>query len=397
VDISDRKRMEDALREADKRKDDFLAILAHELRNPLAPISNAMPILQSQETSKEMRFKAMDIVVRQVNQMVRLVDDLMDVSRIRGGKIELRKERIKLRDAIHTAVETSRPVIEQHNHTLTIELPESFVYANADLLRLSQVIGNLLNNAAKYTKSGGHIWLTLEQAGNEGLIRVRDNGIGIPQHMLPRIFDMFTQVDDSLDRAQGGIGIGLMLVKNLIEMHGGSVEVSSEGPGKGSEFTLRLPVLTDMQENVKKESVANKNQYARQMPAMRILLVEDYKVLAQMTSWALELEGHEVRVAQDGPSAIELAKTYVPDLVLMDIGLPGMSGYELCEAMRKEPVLNRTLFIAQTGWGQEEHRQRSKEAGFHYHMLKPIDTQALQKLIYSLNESPEILSRAVNA
>jgi len=400
VDISDRKKAEDALKEADKRKDDFLAILAHELRNPLAPISNAMPILQSPEASKETRFKAMDIVVRQVNQMVRLVDDLMDVSRIRGGKIELHKERISLRDVIQNAIETSRPLIEEQKHELTVELPAALVYVNADLLRLSQVISNLLNNAAKYTEPRGHIWLTLEQAGNVGIIRVRDNGIGIPSNMLPRIFDMFTQVDDSLERAQGGIGIGLMLVKNLIEMHGGSVEVNSEGGGKGSQFTLRLPVAADVREEVKEEADANENKSISQTPSLRILLVEDYEVLAQMTTWALEIEGHEVRVAHDGPQAFKMVKDYIPDVVLMDIGLPGMSGYEICELMRKEPALRDTIFIAQTGWGQEEHRQRSKAAGFHHHMVKPIDTQALQGLLYPRKESFEAMpdvARALSA
>ncbi len=379
----ERDEQEEALRLADKRKDDFLAILAHELRNPLAPIFNALPILQSQKTTKEMRFEAIDIVVRQVNQMVRLVDDLMDVSRIRGGKIELRKERIKLRDVILNAIETSRPLIDQHNHTLSIDLPEFSVYVEADFVRLSQVISNVLNNAAKYTPHDGHIAIVLEQLGTEGIIRIRDDGIGISKEMLPHIFDMFTQVDESLERAQGGVGIGLMLVKNLIEMHEGSIEARSEGAGKGSEFILRMPLAIKGDEDFIQDNYKEKTPLATQTAGRRILLVEDYKVLAQMTSWALELEGHHVKVAPDGPAAIALAKTYIPEVVLLDIGLPGMNGYEVCAALRQQHALKDTIFIAQTGWGQKEHRQRSKEAGFHYHMVKPIDPAALQGILDS--------------
>ncbi len=367
-----------ALRESDRRKDEFLAILAHELRNPLAPISNSVSILGSDRLPPQVRDEALHMMDRQVKQMVRLVDDLMDVSRITRGKIELKTETIDLAEVLQCAVEISRPHIVQFGHKLSLELPQSSVTLNADFTRLAQVFSNLLNNAAKYSPPGASIRLETEVHRDSVDIRVKDTGIGLRPEMLEHIFDMFAQVDDSLERSQGGLGVGLTLVKTLVEMHGGRITVHSDGLGKGSEFMVHLPSIAGGDDTDTAE--------APQAPAatgtgLRILIVEDNEALAQTTGWMVEMLGHDYRLAGNGQEGLALAAEYRPNVVMMDIGLPGMNGYDLCAAMRAEPHLTDTIFIAQTGWGQDEHRQRAREAGFHHHMVKPLYLEALEGLL----------------
>jgi PAS domain S-box-containing protein len=380
-DVSDRKKMDARLKDSDRRKDEFLATLAHELRNPLAPLSNALHMLQLPELGEQRRREAYKIMEHQLQQMVRLVDDLLDVSRISHGKIELRRQRIQLKDAITSAMETVRPLIEERRHALTLEVPDEPVWVNADLIRLSQIFANLLNNAVKYTPGGGQIQLAVEAGAREVTVRVRDNGIGIPESDLPKIFDMFTQVDNSIERAQGGLGIGLTLVRNLVQLHGGSIEARSSGINQGSEFVVKLPRV-DGPEPIKtsKDKPVSRGHGRR----LKVLVVDDSREVAKTLGWMVELLGHEVQVTTDGASALALARDFVPDAVLLDIGLSGMSGYDVCRKMRAEPLLKDTIIIAQTGWGQAEHRQRSKEAGFHYHLVKPVDIHVLEDLLLSL-------------
>jgi signal transduction histidine kinase len=368
----------EALREIDRRKDEFLAILAHELRNPLAPISNSVSILGSDKLSPKVRDEALQMMDRQVKQMVRLVDDLMDVSRITRGKIDLKTDMVDLNEVLQCAVEISRPHIDQFGHKLSVELPQKSVRLSADFTRLAQVFSNLLNNAAKYSPPGSDVVLTTDVHRDGVDIHVKDTGIGLRPEMLEHIFDMFAQVDDSLERSQGGLGVGLTLVKKLVEMHGGRITVHSEGLGKGSEFMVHLPTIPDGDETAEAP--------APQTPAaagtgLHILIVEDNDALAQTTGWMVEMLGHDYRLAANGPDAMSLAAEYRPNVVMMDIGLPGMNGYDLCAAMRTDPLFEDTIFIAQTGWGQDEHRQRAKEAGFHHHMVKPLYLEALETLL----------------
>lgn len=369
-----------ALKESDRRKDEFLAILAHELRNPLAPIRNAVQIFRGKSPPVPELQWATEVIDRQVHQMTRLVDDLLDVSRITRGKIELRKERVELATLLNSAVEASRPLIEKWGHELTVTAPVQPVYLDADLTRLAQVLSNLLNNAAKYMDHGGRIWLTAERQSDFVVIRVKDAGIGIPAEMLPRIFDMFTQVDGSLERSQGGLGIGLTLVQRLVDMHGGAVEARSDGPGKGSEFLVRLPV-----------AAAHKNREASTPDAekvaprkCRILVVDDNRDAADSLGMLLRMMGNQVHTAHDGLEAVGAAATFQPDLVLLDIGLPKLNGYEVARRIRKQEGGADMILIALTGWGQEEDRRLSKEAGFDHHMTKPVEFAVLQKLLATL-------------
>jgi signal transduction histidine kinase len=373
----------EALRQSDQRKDEFLALLAHELRNPLAPISNSVAILASDKLPPKVRDEALRMMDRQVKQMVRLVDDLMDVSRITRGKVELKREPVDLGEVLRCAVEISKPHIDQLGHKLSLKLPQNSVKLWADFTRLAQVFSNLLNNAAKYSPEGGEIRLEVDTHKDSVDVRVKDKGIGIRPDMLEHIFDMFAQVDDSLERSQGGLGVGLTLVKTLVEMHGGSVTVHSDGLGKGSEFMVHLPTMSsDATTDVAGES--------RIQPAaeggLRILIVEDNDALAQTTGWMVEMLGHDYRLAANAADALTTAADYRPNVVMMDIGLPGMNGYDLCAAMRAEPQLKDTIFIAQTGWGQDEHRQRAKEAGFHHHMVKPLYLEALDQLLRQIQD-----------
>jgi two-component system CheB/CheR fusion protein len=376
-DVSVRKRAEEALREADRRKDEFLAMLAHELRNPLAPISNAVRVLRAKGPPLPELQWARDVIDRQVQQMTRLVDDLLDVSRITRGKIMLRRERVELAAVVSSAVEASRPLVEKWGHELTVKLPPEPVHLEADPTRLAQVLSNLLNNAAKYTDQGGRIALTAAREGDALLIRVRDSGVGIPREMLPHVFEMFTQVDGSLERSQGGLGIGLTLVRSLVQMHGGTVTAHSDGPGKGSEFVVRLPLAGAARD---RGPQAANGSPAAAPPRSRILVVDDNRDAADSLAMLLRLSGHEVHVAHDGLEAMGTAAVFRPDVVLLDIGLPKLNGYEAGRRIRRERG-DGVVLIALTGWGQEEDRARSKEAGFDHHLTKPVNLDALQQLL----------------
>jgi PAS domain S-box-containing protein len=396
TDITRRRQLEDGMRklaadlsEADRRKDEFLATLAHELRNPLAPIRNGLQILRlsrdSGQPAGQVQIPQVQIMMeRQLGQLVRLVDDLLDVSRISRGKLELRKERVELAAVVSHAVETSRPVIDSGGHQLTVSLPPEPVWLDADVTRLGQVFANLLNNAAKYSERGGSIRLAVERQGGEAVVTVEDGGIGIPPHMLPRIFDLFTQVDRSLERSQGGLGIGLTLVKRLVEMHGGSVEAYSGGHGMGSEFTVRLPVLSA----AAVQPPAGTGEPAQLPARCRILVADDNVDAADSLAMMLEIMGNEVRTANDGLQAVEAAAAFRPDMILLDIGMPRLNGYEACRAIREQPDGGRPVIVACTGWGQDEDRRRSREAGFNFHLVKPVDPTDLEALLAGLPANP---------
>ena len=319
---------------------------------------------------------ASEMLERQVGQMARLVDDLLDMSRITRGKIELRPERIELAPIVLQAVEASRALYRNMGHELSVALPSEPVYLDADPTRLTQVIGNLLNNACKFTDKGGRVWLTIERAGTQAAIRVRDTGIGIAADQLPRLFDMFTQVDTSLERSRDGLGIGLTLVKTLVEMQGGTVEAHSEGLGQGSEFVVRLPTAAAMDRRSQPAAAA-----LATMARGRILVVDDNEDGAESLSMMLELAGHETHTAHDGLEAIEATERLRPDVVLLDIGLPRMNGFEVCRRLRQQPWGRQLILVALTGWGQDEDRRKSKEAGFDAHVVKPVDPDALMKLL----------------
>ena len=390
IDVSERMKLSDDLRhyaatmvEADRHKNEFLAMLAHELRNPLAPISNALQIIRLAPGDAQSVRGAAEMMERQVGQMVRLVDDLLDVNRISRGTIELRRERVELASVVCHAVEASRPAMESAEQALTITLPPQPIYLNADQTRLAQVMGNLLNNANKYTDKGGRIGLTVECEGEQAVIRVRDNGIGIAADELPHIFDMFSQVDTSLKRSVGGLGIGLALVKNLVEMHGGTVEVYSTGVGQGSEFVVRLPIIEqlDTAHPLPPEPTVSAPTTTT---GHRILVVDDNRLSADSMAKLLQLTGNETHTAYDGFEAVAAAATFRPDVVLLDIGLPKLNGYEAARKIREQPWGQTMVLVALTGWGQDEDRQKSKEAGFNGHIVKPVELTALMKLLTEL-------------
>ncbi len=369
-----------ALKEADRRKDEFLATLAHELRNPLAPIRNALQIMKL-SGEREAGEQARSLMERQLGQLVRLVDDLMDVSRISRNKLELRRERVELARVVESAVETSRPLVDQQGHRLTVTLPPEPVYLDADLTRLAQVFMNLLNNSAKYTEPGGRIWLTAERQGSDVVVSVRDTGMGIPKDKLPGVFELFSQVEGTMFRSQGGLGIGLSLVKRLVEMHGGSITAHSEGPGRGSTFTVRLPVLS---EALRPHQEGERREEAAPTTALRILIVDDNRDSADSLGMMLRLLGNDIQTAYDGVEAVAVAEASRPHVVLLDIGLPRQNGYEACRRIREHPWGRGMVLIALTGWGQESDVRRSHEAGFDHHMVKPVDPNALMKLLASL-------------
>ena len=367
------------LAETDRRKDEFLAVLAHELRNPLAPIRNATHFLQLKAPEDPALQNASDIIDRQIKHLVRLVDDLLDVSRISSGKISLQKERVSLALIVTNAVEASRPLIESGHHQLTVTLPEEAVYLDADLTRMAQVLQNLLNNAAKYTPSGGKIELHATFDGRQVAIRVTDNGIGIPPEMLSQVFGLFTQVGRSIEWQTGGLGIGLTLVQRLVEMHGGKVDAYSAGLDKGSEFTVRLPASVGSGQGLAPLVGATPAAAAR----LRILVVDDNIDAADTLADLLRATGHEVQTAYDGIAAVAAARSFLPDAVLLDIGLPKLSGYDAARQIRLQGV-RRLLLVAVTGWGKDEDRRRSQEARFDHHLVKPVDPAALERILASV-------------
>jgi PAS domain S-box-containing protein len=381
--ITDRKALEHGLREEARRKDEFLAVLAHELRNPLAPIRSAVRFLRLNQTPEPKTAWAHDVIERQVDHLVRLVDDLLDVARISRGKIELRKEQTDIASIVERAVETSRPIIEAAKHHFTIKLPDEPMYVDADVTRIAQVLSNLLNNAAKYTHEGGHIELAVEATDTEAVLRVRDDGIGIPAEMLTRIFDMFTQVDASIVRTQGGLGIGLTIAKRMVEMHGGRLEAASEGVGRGSTFTVRLPLdLAQSEAHIAAKAAGTERLQGGKR--LRVLIVDDNKDAAESLAMLLSFLGHEVRTASDGPRGIQEAQSLRPDLMLLDIGMPGMDGYEVARRMRQQEATRDATIVALTGWGKDEDRRHSREAGFDQHMVKPPDLAEVEQLIKKL-------------
>jgi signal transduction histidine kinase len=366
-----------ALRDADRRKDEFLATLAHELRNPLAPLRHGLDILQRNpdaKTAGDIR----NMMDRQLVHLVRLIDDLLDVSRISQGKIELRKERIQVADVVRSALEISRPSVEAAGHTLTVNGPKDPLWLEADLTRLAQVVGNLLNNAAKYTPAGGRIDLSVKADGPDAVISVSDNGIGIPKDMLSAVFQLFAQVDQHLDRAHGGLGIGLALVQQLITLHGGTVTVESDGIGQGSTFTVRVPLAAAGIEMPDIEPASHDPVPTR---GMKVLIVDDMMEVAQTVGWVIEEMGHTYRLVHDGRQVLEAARDFRPDAILLDIGLPGLDGYAVCRLLRQDPELSGTMIIAQSGWGQDQHKASAAEAGFNHHLVKPVDFRALERLI----------------
>ena len=372
-------RRAEAMREADRRKDEFLATLAHELRNPLAPIRNALEILRLAESNPASTQKARDIMERQLNQMVRLVDDLLDVSRITTGKLGVRKSVIELQAVVRDAVETVRPFIDARRHELEVIVPPQPIPVEGDRTRLTQVIGNLLNNAAKYTEPGGHISLTLERDGPAAVLRVRDDGIGLEPESLSSIFDMFVQVDHSLERAQAGLGVGLTLAKRLVYLHGGTLNANSEGRGKGSEFVVRLPVAGA----VLAEGKLDQRAVARETPGRRILLADDNVDFTNSLAALLSARGHEVRVAHDGAEVLATAARFNPDFAFLDLGMPKVHGYEVARRLRELPGSTECVLVAVTGWGQEDDRQRAREAGFDRHLVKPVNPSDIETILGS--------------
>jgi CheY-like chemotaxis protein len=379
----DLRRLAADLSEAARRKDEFLAMLAHELRNPLAPLSNAVQVLRRAGNDGAALQAASGMLERQVRQMTRLVDDLLDVSRVTQGRIELRRERVELARVIEQAVEACRALYDSMSHELTLSTPAQPVYLDADPTRLAQVVGNLLNNAAKFTDKGGHVWLAVERQGPQAVIRVRDNGIGIAPEQRPRLFDMFVQVDTSLERSRDGLGIGLTLVKTLVEMHGGTVEAHSDGLGLGSEFVVRLPVVEEAALPPSKAVAA-----PAAAPRRRILIVDDNQDSADSMALLLQNAGHETHTAHDGLEAVAAAERLLPHVVLLDIGLPALNGYEVCRRLRQLPGGKDMMVVAVTGWGQDGDRRRSREAGFDTHIVKPVDPDALTRLLAALPSGP---------
>ncbi len=374
-------RQAEELRRADRRKDEFLATLAHELRNPLAPIRTGMDFLARSPDSPA-RELTLGVMNRQLSHMVRLIDDLLDVSRITRGKLELKRERVNLTTFIGAAVEASRPLIERKQHTLRVATHDTSLWFDADVTRIAQVISNLLNNASNYTPAGGVIELTAKREGSFAVIEVRDNGIGIPAEHLDDVFEMFSQVNRTLERSQGGLGIGLALVRSLVEMHGGTVSVQSAGAGEGSTFAVRLPLAAT---TTASENGASTRSSQHPGAKRRILVVDDNEDAADLLTLSLEHAGYVVKTAYDGPSALSVVEAFQPDLAILDIGLPGMTGYDLARQLRQNTRLSPLALVALTGWGSHEDKQKATDAGFDLHLTKPVDTQDLQRALAKLD------------
>lgn len=376
--MTERRGAEQALRVADRRKDEFLATLAHELRNPLAPLLNGIEILRTANDNPNVSQKARDIMERQLKQMVRLVDDLLDVSRITTAKLSIKKERVELQAVMRSAVESSSSFIEKCGHALETDMPAAPVFLDADPVRLAQVFSNLLNNAAKYTNRGGHIRFTAGVEGGWIAVRVSDDGIGISAEMLPRIFDMFTQVDYSLERSHAGLGVGLTLARRLTELHGGTMEAHSEGADRGSTFIVRLqPELSTEFSTVAQTNTAERKSAAQN----RILLADDNVDFATSMGTLLSAMGHDVRVTHNGTAAYDAAADFKPEFAFLDIGLPGLNGYELARRLREHPSTSGAVLVAVTGWGQEKDRTLAREAGFDHHLVKPVEFAQIQAVL----------------
>ena len=390
-DVSALRARADELAELDRRKDEFLAMLSHELRNPLAPILNAALLLRLHSNRNRLHGienpvlqQSATIIERQVGQLARIVDELLEVSRITTGRIQLHQERIAVGVVVENAVATVRSLIDQRKHELTVSLPTQAIWLNADAARLEQVVVNLLTNAAKYTDPGGHVWLTVQQEGEEAVLRVRDTGVGIAPEVLPRIFDLFTQAERSLDRSQGGLGIGLALVQRLVEMHGGTV-TAFRILGQGSEFVVRLPMVSPAE---RQASAPPTEKIQPLRPALRVLVVDDNVDTVTTLALLVTESGHDVRTAYDGSEVLEAALDYRPNVVLLDIGLPGLNGFEVAEQIRQQPTLKNIVLVAMTGYGQESDRKRSQEAGFDHHLVKPGDFGKVLQLLATVSESP---------
>jgi len=374
---AERRGAEQALRVADRRKDEFLATLAHELRNPLAPLMNGLEILRMAGANPAMAERSREVMERQLRQMVRLVDDLLDVSRITTGKLMVRRAPVQLQQVIRSAVELAEPFIKSRGHRLDVGLPTEPVWLDADATRLSQVFSNLLNNAAKYTNSGGAIRLDARVGKGSVAVRVTDNGIGLTPAMLARVFDMFTQVDYSLERSNAGLGVGLTLARRLVELHDGKLEAFSEGPDKGSSFVATLPLA------VAAAPPARSRTAPEDLPErhFRILLADDNVDFSSSLATLLRSLGHELLVAEDGLRALEAAPSFQPDFAFLDIGLPGLNGYALARALRANPATSDTVLVAITGWGQERDRQLAMEAGFDHHLVKPVEPAKIREVL----------------
>jgi PAS domain S-box-containing protein len=384
-DISERKANEMVLRDADRRKDEFLAMLAHELRNPLAPIRNAIELLDPSRAPTTQNFETMrEVIGRQVRHLSRLVDDLLDVARITQGKITLRQENVSLVAAIEAAIETVAPALTKKAHTLRTEMPDDSVYIVGDGVRIAQVLGNILSNAVKYTPQEGEILVDVHESDEDVQITVRDNGVGMSAETIPHIFDLFVQSQNSLERSEGGLGIGLPLARTLVELHGGQIQVFSAGAGQGSEFVVRLPLTRRVQSGqpaVPDEPVAALPVEPGTGPALRLLLVDDSVDAATLLSMVLEADGYDVRIAHESTQALEIAAQFKPEVVLLDLGLPGMDGFQLAQEMRKLDSTASALLVAVTGYGQAGDRQRSHDAGFDYHLVKPVAVDEIHRVI----------------
>jgi two-component system CheB/CheR fusion protein len=380
---------EEALRDADRRKDEFLALLAHELRNPLAPIRYALAMNRKEGRTAEQQRRAEEIIERQVTHMSRLLDDLLDVSRITRGSLELKKTPTELTLIIGSAIETARPILDSKHHAFLLDLPAEAIRLEADPVRLAQVFSNLLINAAKYTDPGGQIQLRATQQEGELMVAIRDNGMGISPDMMPRLFMLFSQAQSALGRAEGGLGVGLSLVRGLIGLHGGSVKAHSEGPGRGSEFIVRIPVGAPL----KTPEVEATTDVPVPGAGLKILVVDDSRDAADTCAMLLELSGHHVQTAYTGQRALELAETFRPHVLLLDIGLPDFDGYQLAKKIRTSSWGRGTVLVAVTGWGQEQDRRRAFEAGFDHHLTKPIAAETVESLLQSLSAVPQPTKR----
>jgi signal transduction histidine kinase len=404
TEVAERARIELALKEADRHKDEFLAMLAHELRNPLAPIHNALQLMHRQSFTDPQLAWSRDVIRRQVAHLTRLVDDLLDVSRITRGKINLNKEVIELETLITRTVETVQPLIDERGHTLTVDVPKGMLAVLGDPIRLVQAIGNVLSNAAKYTERGGRITLAAGESDAELVIRVRDNGIGIPADLMPMLFRLFTQLDGTSGAAQSGLGIGLALVQRLVEMHGGSVTARSDGLGHGSEFVIRLPLFIRekiesgqpiQQLSALEQSMTNADLATRTQ--RRILVADDNNDALESLATLLQLSGHEVYTAANGAMALESAEQHRPEVALLDIGMPKLDGYEVARRIRAQPWGQRITLVALTGWGQDSDRKRSQEAGFDSHLVKPLDLDKLTELLAALPLAGSGVTRGAGA